>query len=222
MEIVVHVLREETVSHRRRVPRIVRGDPRASLDRTRSILDPTRSLENERGAVASRGYFSWIAPEMDDVCEGRQRFDRERVNRDEAETFVKVQMILLALAIGCYTGKNRLLRKICILNWWCHPCRMTETARQLLQTDSLNMSDEISIFLVVVLAIGGLMMISALLACYACIFRDLCCRQEDRTKRRRVQNPRQERDDPNRPKMDAILLNDITQGESMPTESDKV
>ncbi|XP_078033004.1 uncharacterized protein LOC144467892 [Augochlora pura] len=159
---------------------------------------------------------------MDHVYGGRQRFDREPIKRDETETFVKVQMILLTLAIRYYTGKNHLLRKICILNWWCHPCKKTETGRGLLPTDSLNMSDEISIFLVVVLAIGGLMMMSALLACYACIFRDLCCRQEDRTKRRRVQSPRQERDDPNRPKMDAILLNDITQGESMPTESDKV
>lgn len=89
-------------------------------------------------------------------------------------------------------------------------------------SDSLNMGDEISIFLVVVLAIGGLMMMSALLACYACIFRDLCCRQDDRSKRRRVQSPHQEPDDPSRPKMDAILLNDITQGESMPTESERV
>lgn len=84
------------------------------------------------------------------------------------------------------------------------------------------MSDEISIFLVVVLAIGGLMMMSVLLACYACIFRDLCCRPEDRRKRRRPQSPHHEADDPNRPRLDAILLNDITQGESMPTESEKV
>ncbi|XP_076241658.1 uncharacterized protein LOC143183810 [Calliopsis andreniformis] len=85
------------------------------------------------------------------------------------------------------------------------------------------MGDEISIFLVVILAIGGLMMMSALLACYACIFRDLCCRPEERTKRRRPQSPRHETDDPNRLKMDdAIVLNDITQGESMPTESEKV
>ncbi|XP_076759461.1 uncharacterized protein LOC143428463 [Xylocopa sonorina] len=84
------------------------------------------------------------------------------------------------------------------------------------------MGDEISIFLVVVLAIGGLMMMSALLACYACIFRDLCCRSEDRSKRRRPQSPHRETDDFNRPRMDMILLNDITQGESMPTESEKV
>lgn len=81
------------------------------------------------------------------------------------------------------------------------------------------MGDEISIFLVVFLAIGGIIMMSALLACYACIFRDLCCRPEDRSKRRRPQSPRHEPDDPNRPRLDAILLNDITQGESMPTES---
>lgn len=84
------------------------------------------------------------------------------------------------------------------------------------------MGDEISIVLVVILAIGGLMMMSALLACYACIFRDLCCRPEDRAKRRRPQSPRNENYDPNRLKMDGILLNDITQGESMPTESEKV
>lgn len=62
---------------------------------------------------------------------------------------------------------------------------------------------------------------SALLVCYACIFRDLCCR-EDRSKRRQSQSPHHEPDDPNRPRLDAILLNDITQGESMPTESEKV
>ncbi|XP_012237879.1 uncharacterized protein LOC117230435 [Bombus vosnesenskii] len=84
------------------------------------------------------------------------------------------------------------------------------------------MGDEISIFLVVILAIGGLMMMSALLACYACIFRDLCCRPEDRSKRRRAQSPHHEPDDPNRPRLEAMLLNDITQGESMPTESEKV
>lgn len=84
------------------------------------------------------------------------------------------------------------------------------------------MSDEISIFLVVLLAIGGLMMMSALLACYACIFRDLCCRPDDRAKRRRARSPHHEVDDTNRPRFDAILLNDITQGDSMPTESEKI
>ncbi|XP_017886307.1 uncharacterized protein LOC108628724 [Ceratina calcarata] len=84
------------------------------------------------------------------------------------------------------------------------------------------MVDEMSIFLVVVLAVGGLMMMSVLLTCYACIFRDLCCRPEDRSKRRRPQSPNREPDDPHRPRLDAILLNDITQGESMPTESEKV
>ncbi|XP_032687854.1 uncharacterized protein LOC116852009 isoform X2 [Odontomachus brunneus] len=84
------------------------------------------------------------------------------------------------------------------------------------------MDDVISIMLVVILAIGGLMMITALLTCYVCIFRDLCCRPEDRFKRRRQQNQQREYDNPNQGKSDAIPLNDLTQGESMPTESEKV
>ncbi|XP_011630403.1 short transient receptor potential channel 6-like [Pogonomyrmex barbatus] len=84
-----------------------------------------------------------------------------------------------------------------------------------------EMDEKISIFLVIVLAIGGLMMMTALLVCYACIFRDLCCRPEGRSKRRCQQNPRQEFDNPNRIR-DAIPLNDMTQGESMPTESEKI
>ncbi|XP_017762014.1 PREDICTED: uncharacterized protein LOC108552119 [Eufriesea mexicana] len=84
------------------------------------------------------------------------------------------------------------------------------------------MEDEVSMFLVAISAIGGLTMISAILACYACIFRDLCCRPVDMSKRRRPQSPHHEPDDPNRPRLDTILLNDITQGESMPTESEKV
>ncbi|KAL6435384.1 hypothetical protein ACFW04_005397 [Cataglyphis niger] len=66
---------------------------------------------------------------------------------------------------------------------------------------------------------NGLTMISALLACYACIFRDLCCRSRGRSKRRRQQNPQQEID---RGILNTIPLNDITQAESMPTESEKI
>lgn len=84
------------------------------------------------------------------------------------------------------------------------------------------MDDVISIMLVIVLAVGGLMMMTALLTCYVCIFRDLCCRPEDRLKRRRQQSQQRECDNPNRGRLDAIPLNDITQGESMPTESEKV
>lgn len=84
----------------------------------------------------------------------------------------------------------------------------------------------ISIFLVVILATVGLMMITSLLACYACIFRDLCCRLGNRAKRRRQQNPQRELDNPNRARLDVIPLNDITtmttQMESMPTESEKI
>lgn len=84
------------------------------------------------------------------------------------------------------------------------------------------MDDNVSIFLVVLLAIGGLTMMTALLACYACIFRDLCCRPENRSKRRRQQTAQRELDNSNRIQLDAIQCNDITQGESMPTESEKV
>ncbi|EFN84399.1 hypothetical protein EAI_13582 [Harpegnathos saltator] len=84
------------------------------------------------------------------------------------------------------------------------------------------MDDLISIMLVVILAIGGLMMMTALLTCYVCIFRDLCCRPQNRFKRRRQQNEQRECDNLNRGRSDAIPLNDITQGESMPTESEKV
>ncbi|CAL1676885.1 unnamed protein product [Lasius platythorax] len=84
------------------------------------------------------------------------------------------------------------------------------------------MDDTISIFLVVILGISGLTMMSALLACYACIFRDLCCRPGGRSKRRRQQNLQQEIDNPNRARLNTIPLNDITQGESMPTESEKI
>ncbi|XP_036142396.1 short transient receptor potential channel 4 [Monomorium pharaonis] len=96
-------------------------------------------------------------------------------------------------------------------------------------TNSQSEMDDspISIFLVVILATVGLMMISALLACYACIFRDLCCRLPgSRAKRRRQQNPRRESDNANRIRLDAIPMNDITtmttQGESMATESEKI
>lgn len=85
-----------------------------------------------------------------------------------------------------------------------------------------KMDEKISIFLVILLAIGGLMMMTALLACYACIFRDLCCRPENRSKRRRQQNSQRELDNSNRMRLDTLQLNDITQGESMPTESEKL
>lgn len=85
-----------------------------------------------------------------------------------------------------------------------------------------KMDDILSLMLVGILAIGGLMMMTALLTCYVCIFRDLCCRSEDRFKRRRQQSQQRECDNPNRGRSDAIPLNDITQGESMPTESEKV
>ncbi|XP_014479263.1 PREDICTED: uncharacterized protein LOC106746773 [Dinoponera quadriceps] len=84
------------------------------------------------------------------------------------------------------------------------------------------MDDLFSIMLVVILAIGGLMMMTALLTCYVCIFRDLCCRPENRFKRRHRQNQQRECDNPTRDRSGAIPLNDITQGESMPTESEKV
>ncbi|XP_023289252.1 uncharacterized protein LOC111674151 [Orussus abietinus] len=85
------------------------------------------------------------------------------------------------------------------------------------------MDDEISLLLVVILAIGGVMMMTALLSCYACIFRDLCCRRGESVKRRRSpRSPVQGSDRNRRPQTEGIPLNDITQGESMPTESEKV
>lgn len=35
-----------------------------------------------------------------------------------------------------------------------------------------------SILIVIILAVGGISMMTALLACYVCIFRDLCCRSQ--------------------------------------------
>lgn len=67
--------------------------------------------------------------------------------------------------------------------------------------------------MVTILAIGGLTMVTVLLACYVCIFRDLCCRYK-----RRQRSPRQEFD----PKLESIPMNNITQEESMPTESEKI
>uniref|UniRef100_A0A6V7HS58 Uncharacterized protein n=1 Tax=Bracon brevicornis TaxID=1563983 RepID=A0A6V7HS58_9HYME len=86
-----------------------------------------------------------------------------------------------------------------------------------------EMDDELSISLVIILVVGG-MMITALLVCYACIFRDLCCQRVDRAKRRRAgrRSPGCGSDDIIRARMDAIQLNDITQADSMPTESEKV
>lgn len=85
------------------------------------------------------------------------------------------------------------------------------------------MDNEASILLVVTLAVGGVLM-TALLACYACVFRDLCCRRGERSKRRRgsSRSPMQGSGGTCRPRLDTIPLNDITQGESMPTESEKV
>lgn len=86
------------------------------------------------------------------------------------------------------------------------------------------MDDEASIYWAVILMIGGIVMITILLACYACLFRDLFCRTNERSKRRRTtrRTPLQEADGSNRQKFDAIPMNDITQGDSMPTESEKV
>lgn len=86
------------------------------------------------------------------------------------------------------------------------------------------MGDAMSIFWAVILMIAVIIVMTTLLACYACLFRDLCCRNEERLKRRRGgrQNPLREGDEFNRQKSDAIPMNDITQGDSMPTESEKV
>ncbi|XP_074094511.1 uncharacterized protein LOC141524490 [Cotesia typhae] len=89
------------------------------------------------------------------------------------------------------------------------------------------MDEELSISLVIILIIGGLM-ITALLTCYACIFRDLCCQRVDRAKRRRVcRSPGGSGElGQNRHDMihmnNMIQLNDITQGESMPTETENI
>lgn len=86
------------------------------------------------------------------------------------------------------------------------------------------MDEELSISLVIILVIGG-MMITALLTCYACIFRDLCCQRVDRSKRRRTgrRSPARDSADVLRTnKNDIIQLNDFTQGDSLPTESEKV
>lgn len=40
-------------------------------------------------------------------------------------------------------------------------------------------TEDTSIFLVIMLSIGGISMMTVLLACYVCIFRDLCCRAQD-------------------------------------------
>ncbi|XP_011876080.1 PREDICTED: uncharacterized protein LOC105566575 [Vollenhovia emeryi] len=85
-----------------------------------------------------------------------------------------------------------------------------------------EMNDKLDFFLSVVLIIGGVMTVTALLACYAYFLRDLCCPPGRRSKRRRQQNPRRELDNPNRARLDTIPLNDITQGESMPTETEKI
>ncbi|KAK2575806.1 hypothetical protein KPH14_007190 [Odynerus spinipes] len=86
------------------------------------------------------------------------------------------------------------------------------------------MGDEASIFWAVILMIGVVIMMTTLLVCYVCLFRDLCCRNDERTKRRRGgrQSPLRDADELNRQKSDAIPMNDITQGDSMPTESEKV
>lgn len=86
------------------------------------------------------------------------------------------------------------------------------------------MQDELSILLIVILAIGGATLMTLLLSCYACIFRDLCCKQNEHLKRR-ANIQRSIHGSPNNNKhnlSDAIAMNDLTQGESMPTESEKV
>ncbi|XP_011688142.1 PREDICTED: uncharacterized protein LOC105450137 [Wasmannia auropunctata] len=81
------------------------------------------------------------------------------------------------------------------------------------------MDDTVTTFLVIVLVIGSLMMLTVLLACYTCIFRDLYCRSESRSKRRHRASIQREFDNANKA---AIPLNEFTQGESMPTESEKI
>jgi len=82
------------------------------------------------------------------------------------------------------------------------------------------MDDKTSTFLVIILAIGGLIMMIALLTCYTCIFRDLC-RLKNRSKKQRQPSLQQEFDR-NRIRSNTVQLNDIIQGESIPTESEKI
>ena len=86
------------------------------------------------------------------------------------------------------------------------------------------MSDELSIFFIVILAVGGASLMTLLLSCYACILRDLCCKQGKKLKKRSVAKKRipgsQNNDTFNQ--FDTIIMNDITQIESIPTESEKV
>ncbi|XP_008210033.1 uncharacterized protein LOC103316705 [Nasonia vitripennis] len=94
--------------------------------------------------------------------------------------------------------------------------------------------EDTSIFLVVILAVGGISMMTTLLACYICIFRDLCCRSQPfkstknlrrraRTKKRR----KKKGDCANQQKpgsADIVTLYDLTQPAdiSMPTESENL
>ncbi|XP_043482388.1 uncharacterized protein LOC122511302 [Leptopilina heterotoma] len=82
------------------------------------------------------------------------------------------------------------------------------------------MQDELSILLIVILAIGGATLMTLLLSCYACIFRDLCCKQNEQLKRRA--NMQRSIRGNKQNLSDAIAMNDLTQGESMATESEKV
>ncbi|KAH0952500.1 hypothetical protein HN011_001021 [Eciton burchellii] len=83
------------------------------------------------------------------------------------------------------------------------------------------MDDKASIFLVIILAIGGLTMMIVLLTCYACIFRDLCCRLKNRSKKQQRSSLQREFDR-NKIRSNVVQLNDIIYRESMPTESEKI
>ena len=92
--------------------------------------------------------------------------------------------------------------------------------------DFYMMADELSILFIVILAIAGGTLMTLLLSFYACIFRDLCCKQAGENLKKRSEVQKRIRNSQNEgifnQQLYSIAMNDVTQVESMPTESEKV
>lgn len=89
------------------------------------------------------------------------------------------------------------------------------------------MADELSILFIVILAIAGTILMTLLLSCYACIFRDLCCTRQDKNLEResKVQKgirKSQSKDNKFNQQLDTMAMTEMTQVESMQTESEKL
>ena len=74
---------------------------------------------------------------------------------------------------------------------------------------------EVNLLLIVTVIIGTLLM-SSLLACYICVFRQLCCSRESELAR----GAKRSASGPTR--LDSVNLNELTHISSQPTETERI